>query len=362
MKMTSAFLKSCIAGVAFAALSAASAGQAQEAQTLNVLLPNENTTVFYPLIVARDLGFFKDEGVDINVLSAETTIPYVVFLSNRQADVVMLDAPQTFQAVNRKLPISVIYEANQFAPEVVAVSADSPIKDITELKGKTVGLASDRDLITLKIALDAVGRPIEDVETVVVGDAGPTLANAFRNQTVAAVAAAINDLATLEGNGIKVRDITPPGVSENPANSFVINKERTEELRPVVTKFLRAWAMGAAAGKIDPQVVAALAAQSIAEEWVSKPAGQALLQVALKMNHPQTGKYGGLQPEVWKKIQAPLVKFGELEAEVDPATFLDPSFIDEANNFDEAKVKAALEEWKAANPELVKEANPDMPQ
>jgi NitT/TauT family transport system substrate-binding protein len=343
-----------LAGAAFGLMALASTGQAQEQKQINLLVPNENTTVFFPMIVARELGFFEDEGLNVNMLSSATTVPYVAFLSNRQADVAMLDAPQTLQAVNAGVPISVVYEAQQFAPEVVAVPVDSPIQSVTELQGKTVGLASDRDRVTLQVALDAVGAPADSVETVVVGDAGPTMATAIKDGSVAAVSAAINDLATLEGIGIKVRDITPPEVSENPANSFVIAKDRAEELRPALTAFLRAWAKGAAAADIDPEVVAALARQSVPEEWANREAGESLFQVARRLNDPQTEQFGGLQPDVWKKVQGPLVKFGELQQEYDPATFLDGSFIEEANNFDRNEIKTALEEWKAAHPDLMK--------
>src|SRR5919112_144156 len=108
-----------LAGAAFGLIALASIPQGQK--QINLLVPNENTTVFFPMIVARELGFFEDEGLNVNMLSSATTVPYVAFLSNRQADVAMLDAPQTLQAANAGLPISVVYEANQYAPEVVAV-------------------------------------------------------------------------------------------------------------------------------------------------------------------------------------------------------------------------------------------------
>jgi hypothetical protein len=148
-----------------------------------------------------------------------------------------------------------------------------------------------------------------------------------------------------------MRDITPPKVSENPANSFVIAADRIEELRPVVTAYLRAWAMGAEAARIDREAVAAMCKKSIPEEWESEEGGQALLDASMKMILPQTPKHGQPQPDVWKAIQGPYMKYEIIEAEIDPATFIDDSFYEEANNFDPAEVKAAIEEWKAANPQ-----------
>ena len=42
-----------------------------------------------------------------------------------------------------------------------------------------------------------------------------------------------------------------------------------------------------------------------------------------------------------------------IEGEIDPATFIDDSFYEAANDFDPAEVKAAIDDWKAANPDLL---------
>ena len=52
-------------------------------------------------------------------------------------------------------------------------------------------------------------------------------------------------------------------------------------------------------------------------------------------------------------IQGPYAKFGVIEGEIDPATFIDDSSYEAANDFDPAEVKAAIDEWKAANPDLL---------
>ncbi len=339
-------LSTC-AAIGAMALSFQAPASAQD--KISVLLPNENTTTLFPAIVARELGFYEDEGIEVELLASETTIPYMAFLANGQADLSMFDAPQTFQALNAQQPIKVIFEGMQYAPEIVFVKADSEAQSLEDLLGTTIGMASDRDQITLQVALDAIGHTIDEVSTVVVGDAGPVLATSLRDERVSAVAAAINDATIVAANGIPFRDVTPPEVKENPANSFVIYEPRIEELRPVVVKFLRAWAKGAEAANIDRDAVAAMCAKSVPEEWENEEAGQALLGAAMQMILPQTPAHGQPQPDVWTAIQGPYVKFGVIEAEVDPATFLDTSFYEAANDFDPADIEAAIAEWKEMN-------------
>jgi NitT/TauT family transport system substrate-binding protein len=350
----SSYRRALLAGVALAlAVSAGGIAQAQDMQTVRVLLPNENTTNLYPVIVARELGFCADEGLNVEYLSSNTTVPYVAFLANGQADLTMLDAPQTFQAVNTGQPISVIYKGMQYAPEAIGVGEDSPIQSVGELEGKTIGLASDRDRTTTAIFLDTAGVSIDDVQTVVVGATGPVLANALKNQTVDAVAAAVNDFAAVQGAGVTVRNITPEEVQQNPANSFVVWNDRKEELRPILEKYLRCWTKGNEAAEMDRDVVAALSRASVPEEWENEEAGQTLLDASIKTNVSITEKTGDLQPDVWNSIQAPYVKFGMIDQEIDATQFLDNSFVDAANDFDRAEVKAALDEWRAANPDAL---------
>ena len=68
------------------------------------------------------------------------------------------------------------------------------------------------------------------------------------------------------------------------------------------------------------------------------------------LNYPVTPAFGDLEPDVWKAVQGPYLRFGQIEAELDPATFLDSSLIAAANDFTDADVQAALDKWKSMNP------------
>jgi ABC-type nitrate/sulfonate/bicarbonate transport system substrate-binding protein len=339
-----------LAGAALGALMFASPSQAQEMKELNIMLPNTNTTTLYPHIVARDTGMYEDAGLKVNLLDADTTVPYVAFLSNSQADAVMLDAPQTFQAVNEKLPIKVVYEAMQNAPEVLSVVVDGPIKTLDDLKGKTIGMASDRDLVTASIVLGSAGISIDEVSTVVVSDQGPVVAKAIQDDAIQAYAAGINDTTVLAAFGIVMQDLTPADIKINPANTFSVWGPRLDEIRPDLEKFFRVWAMATRAGKLDRDTVATMSKAAVPEEWENEGAGQALMDAAVSLNYSTTEKFGDVQPGVWASIQPNYIKYEQIDAEVDPATFLDGSLIDAANNFTDADVQAYLDKWKAANP------------
>src|SRR5690606_1102472 len=150
------------------------------------------------------------------------------------------------------------------------------ITELEQLRGKTIGLASDRDQITAQVVLDTAGISIDEVNTVVVGDSGPVVARALQDNQVQAIASAVNDLAVLAPFGIKTVDLTPPGVKVNPANTFSVWVPRMEDLRPRLEKFFRVWAMATEAAKIDRDTVARICAKAVPEEWENQEAGEAL--------------------------------------------------------------------------------------
>jgi NitT/TauT family transport system substrate-binding protein len=333
-----------VAGLGFGA------GSALAQDTLNVLIANERSNTFYGMFIAEELGYWEDVGIEVNWLSSATTIPYVAFLSNGQADLVMFDAAQTLQAVDAGQDFKIIYEDMQFAPEAMYVAADSDITEIAQLKGQTIGLVSDRDRIIAQVALESAGLTIDDVSTVVLGEGGPTLANAFIRGTVAAVAGGATELATIQGAGVAIRNITPPEVAENPANSFAIRTDRIEELRDPVERFLLAWSKGMEAGRLDLQMSGAIMSEAVPEQWVTKEAGSQHLELAaMKLHEPLSDKRGALHPEMWARVQPVLVSVGEISKTHDPATFTDSSFIEAANQYNMDEIKADVAEWIANN-------------
>lgn len=338
-----------LAAAALAAAIMPVAAAAQEMTTVTLINPLPRSTIFYPLIAGEALGYFAEEGIEVELLPSETSIPYVAFVQNGQADLAILDASETLSAVSADVAIDVIYEANQRAPEGIAVAAGSSAQSIEDLAGTTVGLVTDRDRAFLAQALYAVGMSLDDVETVVVGEGGPTLASAFQNETVSAISGASSDWLALQANGIEIRLITPEAVLLSPAGNFVISTERKDELADVVEGFLRAWSKGAYVGELDRDVLAEISRRAVPAEWESEEFGQNFLTASIEVTLPVTEQFGGLQPEVWEGLQERLVATGGLEEVIPVDTYLDDSFVGPANDWSKEEVAAEVQAWADAN-------------
>jgi NitT/TauT family transport system substrate-binding protein len=340
--------------LAAAAVALCSSVQAQELKNINYMSPNNESCGTYPQFMIQAFGFLEDEGYKVTLLDSDTSIPYVAFLSNGDADIVTLDANETLAARAAGQDIRIVYEAYQFAPEGIVVVEDSPIQSLTDLKGKKIGLAEQPDEITTQIALDSVGISMDEVETFVVGNQGPVMAAALRDKTIDAFAGGSSDRAALEAQGVKFRNITPDAISKNPGNSLAVWGPTMEEKRPMIQAFLRAWAKAQHAGVLDTKAVMAACKTFIPEQFENMTLGERLITFQVyTLQIRRTVNYGELQPDVWRRIQPAFVKAGILEKEVDVEDFLETSFAPALRDITTQEVQAGIDKWKAANPDKV---------
>lgn len=338
--------KSLIAAAVAGVLALPAVAQAQT--TITLIQPNNGTMGFYGLHVARILGYFEEEGVKVKLLSGDTSVPYPAFLTNGDVTLAMLDGPQTFQARKANIGAVTVYTVHNRAPEGVFVAAASPIKSVTELKGKTVGLASDRDLASLKVAMAHANSNIDGIKTVVVGDAGPTLANVFLKGTADAFAGSINDLAALEARGIPIRDITPKSAKNAPANTYAMLASRMKELREPLCGFFRAYSKGVHVGITNMEAVAALSRKGVPHEWESASFGYKYLDAVDDLQLPSDPmKIGQVKVKAWEGVQRDMLTIGAIDKAFDVNSFTSNEFIGCANDFDRAEVDAEAAAWLA---------------
>jgi NitT/TauT family transport system substrate-binding protein len=248
----------------------------------------------------------------------------------------------------------VIYEAYQGASDGIVVPADSDVKSVADLKGKKIGLASDRDRLTVTMGLGTENIDISEVDTAVIGDSGATVTRSLRDGDVQAYAAANSEFAALIATGFELRNITPVEVSQMPGNSWTVWKANIPEKRDLYERFLRAWAKGQHAGILDTKATMSACKKRIPEQWEEAGRGESVVNNSVfNTQIRRTVKYGELQRDVWEGIQDPYLKFGEIKERVPIDTFLDDSFIDAANNFTTDEVKSAVKKWKEANKDIL---------
>lgn len=314
-----------------------------ETTTVTLLSPVPPSVFFFPAFVGEELGFFADEGIELQYESIGEGVSMTSLLVNGRADIAAPGATEVFQGLNAGQDYDVIYDYYTQAVEGIVVPADSDVQSIEDLSGVTVGLAGDEVRSLLSFSLDTVGLSLDDVTTANVGTSGAVIANAFESGDIDAFVGGVLDFASLQVAGIELRDITPEKVGAVPGSSFAVTPRRAEELGDALPAFLRAWSKALHVGLNDPELVEEIMREVSPEEWEDPEVGAATLDVALTLQDQGPEDYGSLDKEAWQVgIEQALVA-GDIEEELSTEEFLDDQYLEAANDFDRAQAEAAAE-------------------
>jgi NitT/TauT family transport system substrate-binding protein len=312
-------------------------------------VPGEST-FFYPHLVAKELGFYEDENIEVEYLSASEKLPLPAFVSNGDADVGAAGADEALQAVSKGANFQIVYDEYIKAADVLSVPADSEIQDASQLEGKTIAAAGEDDRVLLRTALSIVGVPVDSVRIVSLGRAGPTTADALKTGKVDAYASGVSDAAVVSAvGGIELRDILPEDIRDRPAASMMITPQSLEERRDAMVRFMRAWAMGAHVGVTNPEAAGEIGCKLVPTECENRAVFDEIVEIATSARDTEGEPYGTLHPDAWERTQEQLMEAGEYENAVDIDSLMNDELIEEINEFDQAEVEKAAQDWLDQN-------------
>lgn len=126
--------------------------------------PNPNHA---PIFVAQQQGFFKDEGLDIDIIGPADPSDPPKLVAAKQADIAISYQPHLLLQQEQHLPLVRIATLIDKPLNCLTVNADSDIKNITDLKGKKIGYSmGGTDSAMLKVMLAKNGVQLSDVELI----------------------------------------------------------------------------------------------------------------------------------------------------------------------------------------------------
>ncbi len=92
-----------------------------------------------PIFLAKEKGFFKDEGIDVTILPGEGSTVVVKLVGNKSNDFGYATADQILMAHAKGLPIASTAVILQDTPAAIAFPKDKPIAKLEDLYGKRLG-------------------------------------------------------------------------------------------------------------------------------------------------------------------------------------------------------------------------------
>jgi ABC-type nitrate/sulfonate/bicarbonate transport system substrate-binding protein len=327
----------------------ASGGQSE----LTLVSPAANSIFTFNDVIARELGFYEDEGLVVKVEGTSEEISPASLIQNGNADVGFVSAVEAITAATQTQDLRMPYDertGGQGFITGVIVPEDSDIETAADLEGENVGLASsDEDRALLAAYLEPVGLTLDDVETTVVGPGGPAVAQSLESGRIAAFTGTLADFVAFDEAGLEVRDITPKEAEGVPVGAYIVRAQDLEDSDALV-RFFRALSIGSYIGIKRPEVAEA-AVKKVAPEFFQEPAvARELLAGLTQTVVPFDGEnFGVVRPERWEHAQQVMVDAGVIDSTVDLNEFLVTDLVEQINDFDRKQVLAQADKWLAEN-------------
>lgn len=222
---------------------------ASQAETIKFVLPG-NSMGYLPLFVAVHRGFFKDEGLDIELPRLLPSLAHNALIAGEAHYHGLADSGLRLAA--RGMPLKAIFYAADRPMYYLVAQKD--IRTVAELKGKRIGVSQfgGTSDLSARLALRHYGvEPEKDAILIQIGSEGTRMA-ALRAGSVAAIIVPVPAVAVLKREGFN--EVSFVGdVVEFASNGYTTTEQRIKERPQEVKKVVRSLYRGLRYAKDNPE-------------------------------------------------------------------------------------------------------------
>ena len=355
--MKRSFLTSAVA-IVVALAGAASHAQAPTKITFAVTTKDISVGHAAHSSIPTALGYWKEEGLDVTVASVEGSTAGAQQIAAGNLQFVSLSPEVVLISREKGVKIRVFYVQARETIYRIVVPADSPIKDMKDLKGKTIGvpsLASGSVPYTKALASSVGLDPEKDIQLLAVGVGAP-LGLALQQKTVDALGLWDTLQAGLELRDFKFRRLSPPIHEEMIGQSIAASDTYLAEHQKAAIGFARGIAKATLFGVTNPEAAVRIHWKLYPE---TKPQGideAKALKEAIhvfnarfelqRVDHREDKRYGFATAAQWERLKQIYRDQKMIQGTVNTPEAYESKLIDEINKFDRQAVIRQAKEWK----------------
>jgi len=203
--------------------------------------PNLADSVWFA--VGQQAGFFKEQGVTVEGLNNDGSSAAIKALVRGAGDVAVSELPNVIGAASTGVPIQAFSNFVHRSSNFIGVLPGSPVTEISQLEGKTVGVPSvgSGSQLAASTMLREAGVDTSSVKFVAVG-AGATVPDALNKGEVDAVCSLDLHFKTLGARtGLEVRYLDRPAEFDTLTGAlFVRRKDNSDDENDAIDRFTRA--------------------------------------------------------------------------------------------------------------------------
>ncbi len=334
-------------GLAVLALCAGAAPSVHAAPALTRIIfasaaPSQNP-LFENIEIGKELGYYRDAGIDIEFqyLGSNQAVMAALLSGRAQVGVCTQDFQIGFVAAGNELKTICFYEYSYPLKWDFAVAPDSPIRSVSDLNGRTVGLVGlgTADESIVKQWLETAGVNPSQVRFQVVGNGTPA-GVALQQGRVDAMFAWDTTLGSWDVAGIKYRVLPRPrGLPSIGGFYLQAEKGYVREHRGLIIGFAQAVAKGTVFALTNPRAAAKVYIKMHPESvGLGIPYDKAIQDIMVTVAHrspewkpPAGAPFGQSNATEWQNA----VKLQGVQAKVrDVTIFFTNEYILEINRLD----------------------------
>ena len=294
------------------------------------------------LFLGNPLGFYKDEGVEVEFGTAAGSAATLQLVAAGQVQMgyIGMDVLILAKARNPTLPVTAVYLHDRGNIYEIVVPEESEIKQVKDLRDRNIGVANlaSGAIPSLRATLSDAGLdPNSAVGLIPVGN-GAQAAAALKANRVQALSLFRAQHAVIETLGFKFRYFS----RDAPSAVIVVNSNFLKDNREAVVKTLRGIAKGSAFAQATPET-------TVREFWglFGKPQGLSEEEAMQRQKHVLTSaaqlwkdyrdasvNWGDMNLDQWDKMQKFLVEQKLLDKPVPSETLFTTDLITDVNKID----------------------------
>lgn len=311
---------------------------------------------FAPIYVGQQAGFFKEEGLEVDIRYASGAAQATQLAAAGQADVAMITVEPSINGYEKGIRGKIVFATNNHLIYYIAVPENSPIQKIEDLKGKKIGVSNfgSSAVPVVRAILRAAGIEPNADTLVPVGVMDQAMA-ALQSNTVQALGLFDGIYFGLERAGYKFRYIKHPTLATLGNGGIFASDKVIAARRDELCAFGRGFAKSVAFMVTNPEAatrmwwtVSPAARRGATDEEAMKNGLSETVSIAktYDLGFPPQVRYGAIDHARFKSYVDLLKQEGVIASAPAIEELITDSFIDCINKFDVEKVRATAKGWK----------------
>jgi NitT/TauT family transport system substrate-binding protein len=344
MKRTLAMLVTCFAVASLGSTAAAQLSKLRVGSCARTISAGAA-----PFAIATKMGWFKEDGIEVTLVPLAGSSDCVKSVATKEIPFALAAVEAHAVARTMGVKITTFYTAYQSNIYQLAVPADSSIRTISDLKGKTIGVISmGGGVLFAKAVIAMAGMdPERDIRIVIAGEGAQTAAM-VRSKQVDALCQFDTQYALVENAGIKLRRLEAKQIDRFPGNGFLALDETLKTRRKDAVALARGYAKGTVFAIANPEAAVRILYEVFPEV---KPTGKdeatsvrddtKVLQARIpnwKLENGGVKRWGESSEANYAGYLDFLLKWGVIKEKVGVQDIITNELIDDINRFEVNKI------------------------